>query len=142
MNFIKYFLMTKEDRAAAKLCGHAVVKINGVKITIRRLAPVHFSDVKDMVPVSNVTTNSDKTGNLSEKDTSKYIKDSTDVFRKVIEKGVVSPNVDTFLDELIKSPNQEFLSLFNAIHFHALGLLKKKLLSRYGLTKHLRLIFT
>jgi hypothetical protein len=106
-----------------RLLGHKSVKINGVRITFKRLAPQDFLDSDGLFPFSIISDPSEKLK------TNEAASEKMDNFRAsikaAISKAVVAPKLDNFLDELLK--NENYMILFNEIFLFSIGA-KKKLL--------------
>jgi hypothetical protein len=115
-----------------KILGHKSVKINGVKVTFRRLAPQDFLDSDGLFPFSIISDPSEKV-KTKEAAVEKFDQFKTSI-KTVISKAVVAPKLDDFLDEFLK--NENYMVLFNEIFLFSLGAKKKLLiLSRFHLLR-------
>lgn len=119
-----------------RLLGHAIVKINGVSITIRKLTPMLFLDSDKMYPFSIITDPAEIKNEAQAQDRMNRFKGE---IRNIILKAVISPKIDEFIDEFMDS--EHHMTLFSAIFLHSMGNLKKKALKQFQLQNQLQLLF-
>ena len=60
--------------------------------------------------------------------------------KAIIQKAVIAPRLDYFIDEFMETDN--YLTLFSAIHLHTFGSLKKKTLRQFDLTRVLQIQYS
>ena len=120
-----------------KLCGYATIKINGVRITIRKLTPRLFLDSeKSMFPFSIIIDDTEKIKNTG--DAVKRLEEFKHEIKEIIIKAIVTPKIDDFIDDFMES--EHYMTLFSAIFLHSVGDLKKKTLKKFQLVKQMQLI--
>lgn len=123
-----------------KLLGVKNIRVQGAKFSIKKLEPADFLEDGNLYPFSLVENLESKAPSKIKQDFDSY----KDVVKKVILKGVISPNLSSakgvakplLIDEIMET-EVLYNVMFSAIFLHAFNRLKKKVLSSFGSVERL-----